>query len=143
MAFKRKKINDLPGLSTRAIHHGNTFAEDTGTIMPPIFPSSTFAQGNPEGFDYTRSGNPNFRILESVLSSLENCKYTTVFGSGVSAITAVVSSLKHGDIVVCEENLYGCTVRLFEQVFQRFGINILCSFIYIDICSLRGQSYRN
>ncbi len=91
--------------------------------MPPIFQSATFAHGNSAGFDYTRSGNPNFRILESVLASIENCKYATVFASGVSAITAVASNLKAGDLVLCEENLYGCTVRLFEQVFEKFGIN--------------------
>ena len=90
--------------------------------MPPIFPSSTFVHGNPEGFDYTRSGNPNFRILESVLSSIEGCKFSSVFASGVSAITAIASTLKQGDIVLCEENLYGCTVRLFEKVFEKFGI---------------------
>ena len=92
--------------------------------MPPIFPSSTFVHGNQQGFDYTRSGNPNFRILSKVLASLEDCKYCTVFGSGVSAITAVVSQMRQGDLVLCEENLYGCTVRLFEQVFKKFGIQI-------------------
>ena len=107
-----------PGASTRSIHHGQSFAPDTGTVMPPLFPSSTYAHGNLEGFDYTRSGNPNFRILESVLASIEDCKYATVFGSGVSAITAIVATLKAGDLVLCEENLYGCTVRLFEQIFQ-------------------------
>ncbi len=91
--------------------------------MPPIFPSSTFAHGNSHGFDYTRSGNPNFRILQSVLTSIENCEYSSVFASGVSAITAVASSLKAGDLILCEENLYGCTVRLFEQIFQKFGIH--------------------
>ncbi len=90
--------------------------------MPPIFPSSTFAHGNPEGFDYTRSGNPNFRILESVLTSIEDCNYASVFASGVSAITAIASCLKSGDLVLCEENLYGCTVRLFEKVFHHFGV---------------------
>ncbi len=90
--------------------------------MPPIFQSSTFSHGNLEGFDYTRSGNPNFEILESVLTSLEDCSFSTVFASGVSAITAVAASLKAGDIILCEENLYGCTVRLFEQVFQRFEL---------------------
>ncbi len=93
--------------------------------MPPIFTSSTFEHGNKEGFDYTRSGNPNFRIIESVLTSLEGCKHANVFASGVSAITAVVSSLKAGDLVLCEENLYGCTVRLFEKVFQKFGIKTI------------------
>ena len=104
------------------IHHVISFAEDTGTVMPPIFPTSTFAHGNQAGFDYTRSGNPNFRILDRVLASLEGCEHATVFASGVSAITAVVSQLKQGDLVLCEENLYGCTVRLFEQVFAKFGL---------------------
>ena len=90
--------------------------------MPPIFQSSTFEHGNPEKFDYTRSGNPNFRILESTLASIEECSYSTVFGSGVSAITAIASSLQTNDLVLCEENLYGCTVRLFEQVFKKFGL---------------------
>ena len=104
------------------IHHGDSFAGDTGTVMPPIFPTSTFAHGNAGGFDYTRSGNPNFRILDGVLASVEGCAHATVFASGVSAITAVVSQLKQGDLVLCEENLYGCTVRLFEQVFAKFGL---------------------
>ena len=90
--------------------------------MPPIYSTSTFAHGNAGGFDYTRSGNPNFRILESVLASLEHCDHATVFGSGVSAITAIASCLSQGDLVLCEENLYGCTVRLFEQVFAKFGV---------------------
>ena len=111
-----------PGLNTRVIHHGESFASQTGTVMPPIFPSSTFAHGNREGFDYTRSGNPNFRILDRVLAALEEAAHATVFASGVSAITAVVSQLQHGDLVLCEENLYGCTVRLFEQVFAKFGL---------------------
>ena len=102
------------GLNTRVIHHGECFAGETGSVMPPIFPTSTFAHGNPGGFDYTRSGNPNFRILETVLASVEACSHATVFGSGVSAITAIASTLSQGDLVLCEENLYGCTVRLFE-----------------------------
>jgi cystathionine gamma-synthase len=115
-------VSTEPGLNTRVIHHGESFASQTGTVMPPIFPSSTFAHGNTEGFDYTRSGNPNFRILDRVLASLEEAAHATVFASGVSAITAVVSQLQQGDLVLCEENLYGCTVRLFEQVFAKFGL---------------------
>ena len=75
--------------------------------MPPIFTTSTFAHGNQEGFDYTRSGNPNFRILEGVLAPVEHCAHATVFGSGVSAITAIASGLRQDDLVLCEENLYG------------------------------------
>jgi len=113
---------NTPSDATRAIHHGESFADDTGTVMPPIYATSTFAHGNAGGFDYTRSGNPNFRILEGVLASVERCQHATVFGSGVSAITAIASTLQQGDLVLCEENLYGCTVRLFEQVFAKFGV---------------------
>lgn len=122
MTSAEKGESIIPGQSTKAIHHSENFAKETGTVMPPIFPSSTFTHGNEAGFDYTRSGNPNFRILESTLASLEDCNYASVFSSGVSAITAVVSSLKKGDLILCEENLYGCTMRLFNEVFSRFGV---------------------
>ncbi len=121
---KREKVINT-GVNTRVIHHKGNFSQETGSIMPPIFPTSTFLHGNEAGFDYTRSGNPNFRILESVLSDLEECQFASVFSSGVAAITAIVSSLKANDLILCEENLYGCTVRLFEQVFKRFGLRTL------------------
>jgi cystathionine gamma-synthase len=90
--------------------------------MPPVFLTATFEAGNPDGFDYTRSGNPNFRLLEESIASLEGARFATCFASGVSAITAVISSLKSGDLVLAEENLYGCTYRLFESVFAKFGV---------------------
>jgi len=125
MGSKKEERHLHKGVNTRVIHHQENFSESTGSIMPPIFPTSTFIHGNEDGFDYTRSGNPNFRILESVLSDLEECQFASVFSSGVAAITAIVSSLKAGDLILCEENLYGCTVRLFEQVFNRFGLKTL------------------
>ena len=132
MGSKKRERLINTGVNTKVIHHQENFSEATGSIMPPIFPTSTFVHGNEDGFDYTRSGNPNFRILESVLSDLEECQFASVFSSGVAAITAIVSSLKAGDLILCEENLYGCTVRLFEQVFNRFGLKTL----WIDLQSL-------
>jgi cystathionine gamma-synthase len=112
------------GFSTRAVHTGHGFEGNTGAVMPPVYLTSTFENGNPDGFDYTRSGNPNFRILEESLASWEGARYATCFASGVSAITAVVSSLKSGDLILAEENLYGCTYRMFEQVFAKFGLRV-------------------
>ncbi len=112
------------GFETRAIHSGRDFVGDTGAVTPPLWLTSTFEYGNPNGFDYTRSGNPNFRLLERTISSLESAEHATSFGSGVSAITAIVSTLKSGDVVVAEENIYGCTFRLFAQVFAKFGVEI-------------------
>jgi cystathionine beta-lyase/cystathionine gamma-synthase len=117
------------GFTTRAIHQSRGFAGTTGAVMPPVFLTSTFAAGNPDGFDYTRSGNPNFRLLEASAASLEGARYATCFASGVSAITAVVSSLASGDLILAEENLYGCTYRLFEKVFAKFGLRVR----YVDL----------
>lgn len=122
------------GFETRAIHEGLEYIGNTGAVIPPIYLTSTFAAGNPAGFDYTRSGNPNFRNLEATLASLEGARHATVFGSGVSAITAVVSTLQMGDLVLAEEDLYGCTFRLFEQVFRKFGISVE----YVDFTDKRS-----
>ncbi len=110
--------------ATQAIHAGRDFVGETGAVTPPIWQSSTFEYGNPNGFDYTRSGNPNFRLLDQTVAALEGASFCTSFGSGVSAITAIVSTLKSGDLVVAEENIYGCTFRLFAQVFAKFGVQI-------------------
>ena len=109
---------------TRAIHIGQDYRSETGAVIPPIYMTSTFETGNPGGFDYTRSGNPNYRNLQATLASLENAKHATVFASGVSAITAIAFGLKSGDTIVSEQNIYGCTYRLFERVLRKFGVSI-------------------
>jgi cystathionine gamma-synthase len=127
--------NDKPkGLSTRAVHGGRGFTGNTGAVMPPVYMTSTFQQGNADGFDYTRSGNPNFRLLEQSLAALEGATHATCFASGVSAITAVVSSLKSGDLIIAEENIYGCTYRMFERVFAKFGVRAQ----YADLSQLEN-----
>jgi cystathionine gamma-synthase len=127
--------NDKPkGFSTRAVHGGRGFTGNTGAVMPPVYMTSTFQQGNADGFDYTRSGNPNFRLLEQSLAALEGATHATCFASGVSAITAVVSSLKSGDLIIAEENIYGCTYRMFERVFAKFGVRAQ----YADLSQLEN-----
>ncbi|HWQ91816.1 MAG TPA: PLP-dependent aspartate aminotransferase family protein [Clostridia bacterium] len=121
--------NDKTGFSTRSVHQGRGFSGDTGAVMPPVFLTSTFESGNPDGFDYTRSGNPNFRLLQESAASLEGAQFATCFASGVSAITAVVSTLKSGDWVLAEENVYGCTYRMFDKVFAKFGLQVR----YVDL----------
>jgi cystathionine beta-lyase/cystathionine gamma-synthase len=117
------------GFTTRAVHAARGFSGDTGAVMPPVYLTSTFASGNADGFDYTRSGNPNFRLLQQSAAALEGARFATCFASGVSAITAVVSTLKSGDVVVAEENVYGCTYRLFDRVFGKFGVQVR----YVDL----------
>ena len=126
------KNDKRKGFSTRAVHNGRGYVGNTGAVMPPVYLTSTFQQGNADGFDYTRSGNPNFRLLEQSLAALEDAEHATCFASGVSAITAVVSSLKSGDMVLAEENIYGCTYRMFEGVFAKFGVNFIETRQHVD-----------
>lgn len=134
MAVSRPMKNDptVPAearFETRAIHIGQEYRSETGAVIPPIYMTSTFETGNPGGFDYTRSGNPNYRNLQHTLASLENAKHATVFASGVSAITAIAFGLKSGDTILSELNIYGCTYRLFERVLRKFGVDIQ----YVDL----------
>ena len=117
-------LPDDARFETRAIHVGQDYRTETGAVIPPIYMTSTFESGNPGGFDYTRSGNPNFRNLQATLASLENAKHCTVFASGLSAISAVLFSLKAGDVILSEQQIYGCTYRIFEKVLRRFGVTI-------------------
>jgi len=124
---------------TRAIHVGQEPDPLTGAVMPPIYATSTFAQTRPGetlGYDYTRSGNPNFTRLARTLASLEGGEHATVFASGMAAITAVISTLRSGDLVLAEENVYGCTFRIFAQVFEKFGVRVQ----YVDFAEPSSYS---
>jgi cystathionine beta-lyase/cystathionine gamma-synthase len=121
---------------TRAIHIGQDYRSETGAVIPPIYMTSTYETGNPGGFDYTRSGSPNYRNLQTTLASLENAQHCTVFASGVSAITAIAFGLKAGDTIVSEQNIYGCTYRLFERVLRKFNVDIQ----YLDLADAANHA---
>jgi cystathionine beta-lyase/cystathionine gamma-synthase len=112
--------------ATKAIHCGSEPDPATGAIMPPIYMTSTYIQEAPgiskSGYEYTRASNPNFTILEKQLAALEGAEHATVFSSGLGALTGLVSSLSAGDKVIAIDGLYGGTYRLFNQVFNRFGV---------------------
>ena len=45
------KKGNAKGFSTRAVHNGRGYTGSTGAVMPPVYMTSTFAQGNADGFD--------------------------------------------------------------------------------------------
>ncbi len=112
--------------NTKAIHGGQHDVDPAyGSVMPPIYQTSTYAQTTPgghKGFEYSRSGNPTRAALERAFASIENGKHGLAFASGLSAIDAVVKLLKPGDEVISTNDLYGGTYRLFTKVFEQFGI---------------------
>lgn len=110
---------------TLAIHAGQRPDPVHGAVMQPIVLSSTFAQpepGKPLRYDYSRSGNPTREALEECLAALEGGKFGLAFASGCAAATTLLHSLKPGDHVVCGDDVYGGTYRLFARVLEPFGV---------------------
>jgi cystathionine gamma-lyase/cystathionine beta-lyase/cystathionine gamma-lyase/homocysteine desulfhydrase len=119
------------GFATRAIHDGQEPDPLTGAVTVPIYATSTYVQqgiGEHKGYEYSRVSNPTRTRLEENLASLEGGVAAPVFASGMAAINAIASMLKSGDHVVCGNDLYGGTPRLFNQVLAGFGLE----FSYVD-----------
>ncbi|HEX4023035.1 MAG TPA: PLP-dependent aspartate aminotransferase family protein [Acidobacteriaceae bacterium] len=119
------------GFSTRAIHDGQPPDPTTGAVNVPIYASSTYVQeeiGKHKGYEYSRVSNPTRTALEENLASLESGTSAHVFASGMAAIAALCTMMQSGDHVVCSENMYGGTTRLFDQILVRYGLQ----FTYVD-----------
>jgi len=111
--------------NTKTIHGGQEHDKAYGSVMPPIYQTSTYAQSTPgghKGYEYSRTHNPTRNALENAFASIENGNYGLAFGSGLAAIDAVVKLLKPGDEVVSTNDLYGGTYRLFTKIYEDFGI---------------------
>ncbi|MDG2164233.1 MAG: PLP-dependent aspartate aminotransferase family protein [Flavobacteriales bacterium] len=120
MDYKKLKI------ATKAILIGSQPDELTGSVIPPIYQTSTFAQTSPgehKGYEYTRSHNPTRTRLESCLASLENATFSMVTSSGMSACSLILQSLPHGSKILCGDDVYGGTYRLLNTIYNdRFEI---------------------
>jgi cystathionine gamma-lyase len=104
--------------------------------MPPIFQTSTYVQKSPGkhlGYEYSRSHNPTRTRLETNLAALENAKYALVTASGLSCMSLIMHSLPKGSKVVCGDDVYGGTYRLFTTVF-----NDLHEFNFINTTDLKS-----
>lgn len=105
---------------TKVIHVGGEPDPTTGAIMPPIYQTSTYVQSSPgehKGYEYTRSHNPTRSRLEECLASLENAKHCLVTSSGLAASTLIMHMLPKGSKIICGDDVYGGTYRLFTKVF--------------------------
>jgi cystathionine beta-lyase len=108
------------------IHAGVDGDELTGAVNVPIYQTSTYKQqalGEFKGFEYSRTGNPTRDALEKLMAELEGGARGFAFGSGMAAITAVLSLFKSGDRVLISDNLYGGTFRVLDKIFSNFNIN--------------------
>ena len=117
--------------ATRAIHAGQRPDATSGAIMPPIVQTSTYVQdalGVNKGYEYGRTSNPTRQALERNVAALEGGRHGFAFSSGMGCIDSLMKLFKAGDHVVCGENVYGGTYRLFDKILRNFG---MC-FTFVD-----------
>lgn len=123
-------------IDTRVIHGGQTVDASTGSVMPPIYATSTYKQSSPgehQGFEYSRSHNPTRFAYERAIANLESGTRGYAFASGMAAISTILELLDHGDHVIVLDDVYGGSYRLFETVRKRSsGL----SFTFVDFTNL-------
>lgn len=120
-------------MDTRCIHGETEFIKDHsfGAISIPIYQSATFAHpgiGESTGYDYSRAANPTRDELERIVSSLEHAYDTLACSSGMAALALCLELFERGNHIICTEDLYGGSVRIFQKVGKKKGI----SFSYLD-----------
>ena len=126
-----KPLDPRSGLGTIAIHGGQEPDPTTGAVMTPIYQTSTYAQealGRHKGFEYARTHNATRAALERNLAALEGAKHGLSYSSGLAATNTLMQTLSAGDHVVCGQNTYGGTFRLFDKVWRRHGLE----FSFVD-----------
>ncbi len=118
-------------IATQAAQLGLEWDVRTGSVTVPIYQTATFRHpglGQSTGYDYSRSGNPTRQALEEGIARLDGGVRGFAYASGMAAITNLLLLFQPGDHLVVTEDLYGGTYRLFEQVFQQYGLE----FTYVD-----------
>lgn len=116
---------------TKAIHMGQEPDEATGSVVVPIFQTSTYAQsevGVNKGHEYSRTSNPTRDALETCVASLEGGKHGFAFASGMAAISTILTLFRAGDHIVSSNDVYGGTYRVFDKVMRDFGLD----FTFVD-----------
>ena len=116
---KKMKFN------TRAIHGGQILDPAYGSVMTPIYQTSTYAQSSPgkhKGYEYSRTHNPTRANFERAIASIENAEYGLAFASGLAAIDAIIKTLSPGDEIISTNDLYGGSYRLFKQIFEKYEL---------------------
>lgn len=113
---------------TKCIHLENESRDNLyGAVSYPIFQTATFAHpsvGNSTGYDYSRLQNPTREHLEKVVAALENAVDALAFSSGMAAISTLMELFHPGDHLIVDTDLYGGTVRLFDNISEKNGLEI-------------------
>ncbi|PDH44372.1 MAG: cystathionine gamma-synthase [Flavobacteriales bacterium MED-G15] len=113
--------------NSATIHGGQEPDKAYGSVMPPIYQTSTYAQKSPgdhQGYEYSRTHNPTRSALERSIAALENGKHGLAFASGMAAMDTIVKMFDPGDEIISVNDLYGGSYRIFTQIFEKYGLKI-------------------
>ena len=116
---------------TKVLHAAIKPDLTTGSIVTPLHQTATYVMeevGKDKGFDYARSANPTRQMMEDHLAALDSGKYGVAFSSGMAAVDSCLKLLKTGDHVICSDDVYGGTYRLFNQLLINYNLH----FTYVD-----------
>src|SRR5258708_13976319 len=119
------------GFGTRAIHAGQRPDPLAGAIMTPVYLTSTYVQdglGSNKGYEYARCKNPTREAFERNVAALEGGRHGFAFSRGTGCLDSLMKMFRSGDHIVCGENVYGGTFRLFDRILQHYGM----LFSYVD-----------
>jgi cystathionine gamma-lyase len=126
-------ISEKVSLQTKVIHEGQKPEAATGSVMTPIYATSTYVQESPgvhSGYEYSRAGNPTRHALEECMAGLEGAQAAFAFASGMAATDAVIGLLDKDSHMISCVDVYGGTYRLFENVKKRSsGLDVT----YVDM----------
>ncbi len=127
---------------TLSVHAGQEPDEATGSVSPPIYQTSTYAQdavGEPRaGYEYARTSNPTRERLERAVAALEGARHGIAFASG-SACTATLGELvAPGEEIVAGDDIYGGTFRYFDRILRPRGVRIRFVDLAADAANLRS-----
>ncbi|HET6443310.1 MAG TPA: cystathionine gamma-synthase [candidate division Zixibacteria bacterium] len=126
-----KRSTDHHHFETLSVHAGIEPDPVTGSVMTPIYQTSTYAQddvGQHKGYEYSRTDNPTRTVLQKAMAILEGGKFALAFSSGMAAIDTLFRLFEPGTHVVSGDDVYGGTFRLFDEVLAAYGI----TFSYVD-----------
>ena len=98
---------------TKVVAAGRPPKKPDGALNPPISLNSTLHEGGPIG--YGRYGNESWSALEEAISSLEGGQ-TLIYGSGMAAISCVLSLLPHGAVITASHHGYQGTTTMLKQM---------------------------
>lgn len=112
-------------LKTICVHGAVDKNNSTRSIAVPIYQSATFSHpgfGESSGYDYSRLSNPTRDALERLVCELEYGKDALAFTSGMAATSTLMELFSMGDHIIACNDLYGGSIRLFENISKKNGI---------------------